>query len=593
MDREFEQFDQLCCDLVDGTIAEADFRRLQELMQSDVRLVDRYVEWIRLHSRLDLELGADGLAAAIKGARTAGKAAPKQLAPRALDVRGRGPASGGASRIRRTWPSLALATAALVLVAAMLALRENDKLAVAPTESVELPEPSVATPPAVLAEVPAGGAVDEDKRPAVRGRERAPRRVPRGFGVISQVMAAKWSDDRMATDVGARIPERRLRLVQGAVQIELVNGVSLIVQSPADFEVKSPQQVVCHSGQIRAHVPKVADEFAIVTPSYKVVDLGTEFALDVAADGSSKCHVLDGEVELHLPAREEREPVLLRQGESIMARPGGALEKDDASADRIPVDAATLADMASRYQGERFTAWKEFSEQFRQDPSLLAYFDFEGLVGWSRSLPCRSQGRMSVLDGAIVGCQVAQGRWPEKTALEFKRVNDRVRINVPGEHESLSMTAWIRIEGFERSLSSIMLTDGHDLGEVHWQITNYGALRLGVKAESDRSHDFDSPGVVTPDVLGRWLHLAVVYDGAAGRVTHFVNGEAISSHRIATRTVLRIGAGEIGNWVPIPVPQQDLWQSIRSLNGRIDDFAILSRPLSPEEVAGMYLVGRP
>jgi hypothetical protein len=53
--------------------------------------------------------------------------------------------------------------------------------------------------------------------------------------------------------------------------------------------------------------------------------------------------------------------------------------------------------------------------------------------------------------------------------------------------------------------------------------------------------------------------------------------------------MLRIGAAEIGNWVP-----QDLKDyRIRSLNGRIDEFIVFDAPLSSEELRRIYESGKP
>jgi hypothetical protein len=134
-----------------------------------------------------------------------------------------------------------------------------------------------------------------------------------------------------------------------------------------------------------------------------------------------------------------------------------------------------------------------------------------------------------------------------------------------------------------------MLTDGHQLGEVHWQITERGQLLLGVKAEPDESHDFYSPSVLGPKDLGRWVHLACVYDANDGSVSHYVDGNEVSREKIRIPTKLRIGPAEIGNWVP-----QDLREyRLRSLNGRIDEFILFSDALSKEQIHAIYEAGTP
>jgi hypothetical protein len=50
---------------------------------------------------------------------------------------------------------------------------------------------------------------------------------------------------------------------------------------------------------------------------------------------------------------------------------------------------------------------------------------------------------------------------------------------------------------------------------------------------------------------------------------------------------LRLGAAEIGNWVP----EDFLDNRVRSLNGRIDEFLIFDRPLSRGEIRELYSAG--
>ncbi|MEQ1841490.1 MAG: LamG domain-containing protein, partial [Verrucomicrobiales bacterium] len=237
----------------------------------------------------------------------------------------------------------------------------------------------------------------------------------------------------------------------------------------------------------------------------------------------------------------------------------------------------------------RYVGWKGLSEDLRKDPATLVYFDFEEQDPWDRALTNRSRAGVDGLPagGAIIGAQWTQGRWPGKGALEFKRINDRVRLRIPGEYQAMTLSAWVRAEGFDRWLNSIMLTDGWERGEVHWQISNKGEIILGV---SEGINCYSEP-VIHPSDLGRWMHLAVTVDGSSqkGRIVHYLDGRPIANvSSDKPLPPLRIGDAEIGNW-----QHQDKGNPIRSLNGRIDDFFILSRVLSAEEIQAIYQAGLP
>lgn len=92
---------------------------------------------------------------------------------------------------------------------------------------------------------------------------------------------------------------------------------------------------------------------------------------------------------------------------------------------------------------------------------------------------------------------------------------------------------------------------------------------------------------------GQWFLLAVTAERGIGKVTHFVNGQAIGisdgTQMDKPLTAMRIGGADLGNW------SDPIWpdRSLRSLNGRIDEFAIYGAALSPKEIAEIYEVGRP
>src|SRR4029078_2771565 len=75
--------------------------------------------------------------------------------------------------------------------------------------------------------------------------------------------------------------------------------------------------------------------------------------------------------------------------------------------------------------------WRAASSRLDDDPSLLLHFDFEQVDPADWLPPTTPQ--QPALDGTIVGCQWVEGRWPDKRALEFRGVSDRVRVSVPGE----------------------------------------------------------------------------------------------------------------------------------------------------------------
>ena len=119
--------------------------------------------------------------------------------------------------------------------------------------------------------------------------EAAEERV-RGFAVITGQVNTVWKDSVSLAD-GAMVPAGTLRLTSGVVQVELFSGVTAVIEGDAEFAIASPMEMSVSRGKVRAFVPPPAQGFRIVTPGGDVVDLGTEFAMDVSA-GGAEVHVL-------------------------------------------------------------------------------------------------------------------------------------------------------------------------------------------------------------------------------------------------------------------------------------------------------------
>jgi len=403
-----------------------------------------------------------------------------------------------------------------------------------------------------------------------------------GVAVLSRLVNPEWASETGRHAEGDALSPGSFHLRSGLAQIEFFSGAAVIVEGPAELRLEDAWRLECRSGRLRASVPEPARGFTIVTPDYEAVDLGTEFALSVGEDGRSELHVVDGEVRLD--DGDGRELRRLLAGHGVRA-PGGTRFESVTGGGRDFVDHRSLLERAQADWRSRFEAWRTSRERLETDPDTRLLFDFEGQAPWNRTLENRSA---SGPDGAIVGAQWTQGRWPGKGALEFKRITDRVRLHLPGEFEALTLSTWVRIEGFDRWLSSLLLTDGHEPGEVHWQISDEGELILGI-GDAKPLNTF-SPAVIHPSDLGRWMHLAATVDRSTRRVMHYLDGEIVGEQILESLPTLRFGPCEIGNWRCEGRGQAN---SIRSLNGRLDEFLVLERALSPAEIRDLHHTGAP
>lgn len=405
------------------------------------------------------------------------------------------------------------------------------------------------------------------------------------IATLTRAVGVEWGEGARNFRVGSGLPSGKLKFETGLLQIEFYSGAIVIIEGPAEFDLVDPMRAVCHFGKTRANVPESAHGFTITSSHVDVVDLGTEFALVVDKSGKGEVHVFDGEVEIH------EKP----GGEMLHLMSGNGVRFGEGSPEVLPlnemgfVDFQRVSSLATAEADEHRARWLHYSEELKADPDVMLYFSFDETRDWVRQLRNVRKMTADPLHGAVVGCQWSQGRWIGKSALEFKRAGDRVRIQIPGKHDQFSLMAWVRIDGFDRDLNSLMLSDNWVAGGLHWQFTRKGELILGTKFDQGSGH-YQTLPVLNQSHLGQWIQLAVSYDSKTKRVAHYLNGKVVWQGEMEHHFPVSVPRGELGNW-KTDYPQQGT--NIRNLNGRMDEFVVFSRSLSDSEMGNLFERGKP
>ncbi len=407
--------------------------------------------------------------------------------------------------------------------------------------------------------------------------------------MLNRSVDAQWEGRSEIPRVGAPLEPGWFRLKSGLVQIVFYSGARVVMEGPTELQIVSPNEALCRSGRLVAEVPPQAKGFRVTTPQLQVTDLGTSFGLD-ARDHRTELQVFKGSVECQPSVGQARQN--LKEGAGMVAERSGATRLIAADPDNF----ASLFEWQRKSSAAdvlRHEQWRAVSARLDEDPSLLVHFTFEqpDTADWRVANASRHGNASS--DATLVGCQWVEGRWPEKRALEFRGVSDRVRFNVSGEYESLTLAAWVRVQGLDRQINSLFMSDGFDPGTVHWCIREDGVLGLTAIGEGPGNFQIcTSPSVITLDQFGLWVHVAVVVDGSRKRVTHYLNGSRLSEQVLNISAPFRIGAAELGNWNTRGFPKNDPFM-IRNFSGGIDEFCLFSRALSAEDLRAMHAAGKP
>ena len=123
-----------------------------------------------------------------------------------------------------------------------------------------------------------------------------------------------WQLDSQLTVRGGQT----IHLERGFMQLLFVNGVSVVIEGPAQFKLIDGMNSQLEFGAVAVRVPEGFANFVVDTPTANVVDLGTEFGVRVRRNGATHLRVFDGEVA-----------VSERVGRGIVADESIVLKRDD------------------------------------------------------------------------------------------------------------------------------------------------------------------------------------------------------------------------------------------------------------------------
>lgn len=112
---------------------------------------------------------------------------------------------------------------------------------------------------------------------------------------LANAQDCRWADE--AGPAGGLNKGRILRLVHGLAELRFRSGAAVVLEGPAALELMSANSAKLLAGKLSARVSGGARGFQVFTPQGRVVDLGTEFGISVANDGSADVIVFSGKVE--------------------------------------------------------------------------------------------------------------------------------------------------------------------------------------------------------------------------------------------------------------------------------------------------------
>lgn len=412
--------------------------------------------------------------------------------------------------------------------------------------------------------------------------------------IITSSLDAAWAAPFGFLATGDAAPAAIVELRSGLAKLTFPTGVLMVVEGPAQFRVDLPQQVELIRGRVCADVPKGAEGFAVVTPTARVVDLGTSFGVSVSPEQGSHVEVFEGRIELGSSVRGAR-PSVVGAGAAHRVDISGAVTSV-ASSPGLFVRPTQLSRWEQESRGLAVERWRVASELLRRDPSLVLYYTFDN--------------RAEVADRILNRALLAAGRWniPLSEPLPVMaagRIEGKEAVSLspttpalllPDYPQSatgkLSLSAWVYARSLPRWAAIVKNRGDRMSGQFSFGLEGEAGLlvaRVTDQAGAD-AYARQADGESLP--TGRWVHVAFVADGQTLRL--YRDGMEVGSAPCVgvaangSPRSLSIGMRTSDNGVSPSVSNNgERW------DGLIDEMALFHRALSTEEVKRLAQVARP
>lgn len=546
--------------LCEGSSTPDQVARIESLVLHDPEAEAFYIHYMQVHGALVREFGnrATGTLAVGDGPGAHAEAA-------------RAPGPSGAGREpRRPWGgrrSRSLAWAAAAVVAAAVG-----SLAVG---IIRAPEPVVPG--------------RRDARPSARAYPRVG--FADGLVMVVKLEGVEWEDDGQPHPSERDLvpASGRLRFRSGRATLAMLTGVGLVVEGPADLEFVSSDKVLCHRGRLRARVPRGAEGFVVSGPGSAMLDLGTEFGMNVSPDGRTRGKVFEGRVEaaeLNEAGTFRRSRMLKGRSPSFEIDPrAGFIERDPGPEDFLspsnpPAPPLVLA-----------AGYRDAVLESRP----WGYWRFESLDGGTT--PNEVAGRPPLRIHGEIGLSAPAG---DNRSAVFERHEGAVQylaldeLVEPASHPGFAVELWCLPEGISHA-ALMSMTAPRDSGShqflleltsrERWTLHQPASVRFLHRAppRTEGGDNLYSDGLYAPY---RWCHVVGQMNG--DRMELFMDGEPTPPLSVAPDMPIRASQFLLGRLTTVP-RSTDTWS--RPFVGRLDEVALYHHPLTVEEVRRHYRLG--
>lgn len=399
---------------------------------------------------------------------------------------------------------------------------------------------------------------------------------------------AKWEGKSEIGNPKSEILQGQpLSLQSGLVELKLKQGTTLLIEGPAEWSIDGKNRATLKRGKLVAKVPQQAIGFTLETPTAKIVDLSTEFAIAANEEGDTEVQVFRGRVSLQPISHSTS-----LAPQSVTLHTGEARLIERTVADTVEISNVSAArnlftrNLRSKVQLRALQVlFQDVVGHWTFDEGLgtIAH-DYSGrgmhaaMIGMSND--AWVQGKL----GNAIRFAGNNANPPAKGEVQALRLPNSLTLDALQEHD-FTLMAWVRPANYPASPATDISLQANDLSyAVILKREPKGYRSCGLRLRGDRliyAQRFGDPASESlaisqdsfePDV---WMHLAQVVSMRRQTLDLFVNGQLASSVPFSAdqRVLFYQAPWMVG--VSDPQATNKRW----AMNGDIDDVRIYATAL--------------
>lgn len=411
-----------------------------------------------------------------------------------------------------------------------------------------------------------------------------------GLAMVLQLEDVRWPATAGPRPfVGQILKPSRLRFDSGRATLSMLNGVTVVVEGPADLDLVSLDQIFCRQGKLRTRVPEGAEGFVVSGPGTAVVDLGTEFAVNHTTEGRARGRVYQGMVEATVlsPTGTPQRSQLLSESKTFEINAGAGqidnLEGGEQFAAPLKLNASPLnLDPAYPSAVLESAPWGYWRFERRSDNTF------------PNQVP---EGLPLLIHGPVRQTSESTGN----RSIEFVTGNTDQYLTLPefwkpNKQPGFAVEFWFMPTSIAHAALACLVTPADsNRHSLLLELTSRNRLTLHKPASVRFVHRLP-PGFAGGDytfsdqyyIPYRWHHLVGQINGDQMEV--FVDGKATPPLQIAPDQATPAGQFLLGR---LTTQAKHSPGTSRPFYGRLDEVAIYNRPLTVAEIQRHFRLAKP